>query len=59
MDGQESDFEVPSRANVSGIFAKYHDLEHPGMNCTVKSIQRRYYWLGMYTEIVNYVISHL
>ena len=48
--------EVPLYEELNAIFEKYHDdLGHPGMNSTVRSIQQRFTWVGMYPQIRNFV----
>ena len=56
--GTETDLEVPSSVELPSILEKYHDqIAHPGINSSVKSIKQRYYWLGLYSDVSNYVSS--
>ena len=55
--GEENDLEVPSSSELQGILEKYHDqIGHPGIiNSSVKSIKQRYHWMGLYSDVSNYV----
>ena len=56
MNGEETLVVVPEATNLREIFNEFHDqVGHPGINATVKDIQQRYFWRGMYNEISEYV----
>ena len=55
MNGEESLVVVPEATDLREINKFHDDVGHPGINATVKGIQQRYFWRGMYNEISEYV----